>query len=184
MQPGQVPLCTAGISLPHIAEAFDTQHLSQWCWAASIEMIFHFYGYQVSQPVIVRSTYGVVANIPAVTGLSISQNLNRNWRDQNGKQFQVQIEGLFDVDANIVALDNSQIVDALANERPLLFGNKSHAMVLTAIDYVPPTNIVRAGFADPWPGKGLRGLENPLEMVAMQLGGGMRYLCLPRVTPL
>jgi hypothetical protein len=94
---GQV--CEAGVSLPHIAQAYDTQQQTQWCWAASIEMIFRFYGYNVPQPAIVQQTYGAVTNMPAVTGYVISQNLNRNWVDQNGKHFHVQIEGLYDADA-------------------------------------------------------------------------------------
>jgi hypothetical protein len=56
-------------------------------------------------------------------------------------------------------------------------------MVLTAVAYAPGGNIVNVGFADPWPGMGIRGPHSPFEGRAMHAGGEMRYLCLPRVMP-
>lgn len=180
MQFGQ--MCEAGVNIQQMVSAYDPQHMQQWCWAASIEMIFGFYGYRVPQQAIVQATYGSVVNMPAVTGYVISRNLNRDWIDQSGRRFRVQIEGLFDVDAQIMGLNNLQIVSALAGNRPLLMGNTSHAMVLFSAAYVPPANIVNIGLADPWPGIGFRGPQSPAEMVPMHMGGALRYLCLPRIT--
>jgi len=173
-------LCEAGVNLPTMIEAYDPQHMSQWCWAASIEMVFRYYGYQVSQQTIVQQTYGFVGNIPAVTGMAITRNLNRTWTDETGRRFRVSVRGLYDADANILGITDPQIVNALMNEQPLLFGNRSHAMVLVSVAYTP-MQIVNVGFADPWPGNGLRGPVNPREGLAMHRGGEMRYLCLPRV---
>lgn len=175
--------CEAGIDIRHISANYDSQYQSQWCWAASISMVFRHYGYRVSQERIVRETYGVVGNIPAVTGFAISKNLDREWQDDEGQSFSVEIEGLYDADAGIMSLTNGDIVDALRDERPLIIGNRSHAMVMTAVAYVPyPGNpqIFNFGVADPFPGAGLHGAQ-PRELYPMHMGGDLRYLCLPRV---
>ncbi|NVK20608.1 MAG: C39 family peptidase [Methylocystaceae bacterium] len=176
-------LCEAGLRLPEISKAYQNQKMSQWCWAASIQMVFRYYGYHVSQPDIVRETYGHVGNIPAVTGLAISRNLQRSWKDSFGNYFSVEIEGLYDFDLGITNISDSQIISAMNSERPIVIGTTSHAMVLTAVAFdrkFDPPRIVNIGFADPWPyGPSLRGGQ--IEGVPMHRGGMMRYLCLPRV---
>lgn len=180
-QVGQV--CWSEIPSNHVVTACQTE--SQWCWAASVEMAFAHYGYSVSQARIVEETYGFVGNIPAVTGYAISKNLQRDWKDDSGQEFSVEIEGLYDFDARLFGITDSQIVAALDDERPLILGTQSHAVLFTAVQYVPTPvgpKIVDLRVADPYPGLGIHGPNSPLDMVPMHMGGNLRYLCLPRVS--
>jgi hypothetical protein len=48
-------LCRSEVDFARFAqEAFEHQYQSQWCWAASISMVFAHYGHRVSQERIVR----------------------------------------------------------------------------------------------------------------------------------
>jgi nuclear transport factor 2 (NTF2) superfamily protein len=180
-QVGQV--CWSGIASDHVVTAWQKE--SQWCWAASVEMVFAHYGYSVSQARIVEETYGVVENIPAVTGYAISKNLQRDWEDDSGREFAVEIDGLYDFDAGLLGITDRQIVMALDEERPLILGTQSHAVLFTAVQYVPTSvgpKIVDLRVADPFPGMGLHGPRSQADMVPMHMGGNLRYLCLPRVS--
>lgn len=176
-------VCEAGIEVKQVIQAYDDQDMNQWCWAASIAMVFGHYGYHVGQDRIVKEAYGSIVNMGAV-GTTITKQLNRVWVDDTGKKFKVEVEGLYDFDMGVVGITNPQIVDALKAERPLLFGNMTHAMMQFSVAYFPTPqgpNIVNIGFADPWPGNGLRG-PMPGEAYPRHMGGGMRYLALPKVT--
>lgn len=180
------PACEAGISMDRLPTVYAFQRMNQWCWAASLEMIFAYYGYRVSQEQIVTATFGRLVNLPAFTGAVISQNLNRVWVDAGGQRFRSEIRGLYDFNGGILALNDQDIVGALAGERPLLLGNTSHAVVLTAVAYQQTgfgPRIFNIGVLDPWPGVGLRGAQSPAELVPMNRGGGLRYLALPLVRP-
>ncbi|OCJ66290.1 hypothetical protein A6U97_26525 [Agrobacterium tumefaciens] len=179
---GQV--CESGINLSQIVTAFGTQKLNQWCWAASVQMAFANYGYSVAQERIVENTYGIIGNIPAVTGYAISKNLQGDWVDDNGTNFSVEIAGLYDYDAGIMGITDQDIVQALDEEHPIIMGTANHAVLLVSVAYVPSPigpKVTNIGLADPFPGIGLRGPQSPADMVAMHLGGNLRYLCLPRV---
>ena len=89
--PPGVQQCESGIdsSLAHVtAAAVGGQHLSQWCWAACIEMVFRYYGHSVPQERIVTETWGGIVNLPGQPG-QILANLNRGWTDQAGDDFSV-----------------------------------------------------------------------------------------------
>lgn len=179
------PACEAGVDVAKVIEQYDPQDLSQWCWAAAISMIFAQYGYEVSQRRIVKAVYGVEINMPALSGGVISKQLSRSWTDDNGQKFNVRIEGLYDFDAQQLGLTNAQIVSALKGGRPLVYGNQSHAMMMFSVAYANTPhgpNIFNAGFADPWPGRGLRGPDHPGEMFPMHMGGAIRYLALPKIS--
>ncbi|VVP24535.1 hypothetical protein PS862_04031 [Pseudomonas fluorescens] len=178
--------CEVGISMQRLHQTYATQQMSQWCWAASIQMIFSYYGYYVSQQAIVLQVYGTISNIPALSGSVVSQALTRRWIDQNGNRFDVRLIAAYDADAGVNAINNQLILQSLAQERPLVFGNLSHAMVLTAAAFQNTPmgpQIFNLGFMDPWPGNGIRGLTDPLELRPMHLGGHIRYLALPIITP-
>lgn len=184
---GPTTVCDAGIDLRRLAEAEDPQFASQWCWAASVSNIFDLYGFEVSQTTIVQTVYGRLVNLPAFNTATISNLLSRVWEDETGKRFRCRIRGLFDAYSNTAALNNLQIISALRNEKPLLFCNRSHAMVLTALTYAQtPAGpvVLNLGFFDPWPGRGLRGPDHPSEGMPIQAGGQMTYLALPEVTPI
>ena len=178
-------VCEVGISMQRLHQTYADQEMSQWCWAASIQMIFSYYGYYVSQEEIVFRAYGTIDNIPALSGAVISQALTRRWIDQNGNRFDVRLLAAYDADAGVNAINNQLILQSLAEERPLVFGNISHAMVLTAAAFQSTPmgpQIFNLGFMDPWPGNGIRGLNDPLELRPMHLGGHIRYLALPIIT--
>lgn len=180
-------ICEAGADLNRLSNAYAFQSMSQWCWAASVSMVFGFYGYSVSQASIVQAVYGTTVNMPAMTGGNISSQLNRVWVDQSGRRFRAQLQGLYDFDARMGGLTNAQIISALANETPLLMGNTSHAMVLVSIAYIPTPmgpQVTNIGLLDPWPGVGFRGPQSLAELVPMHAGGGLRYLALPVITPM
>src|SRR5438309_1594878 len=72
----------------------SSQHNTNWCWAASIQMIFNYYGIAITQEQIVARSYGV-----SPTGLLsdwkgneqiITANLN-NWSvDNGGREYTVR----------------------------------------------------------------------------------------------
>src|SRR5579872_4056574 len=72
----------------------SSQHNTNWCWAASIQMIFNYYGIDITQEQIVARSYGVSSTglLPDWTGNLevITANLN-NWSvDNGGRQYMVR----------------------------------------------------------------------------------------------
>jgi hypothetical protein len=102
---------------------YATQQMSQWCWAACLEMVFAYWGHPVSQVEIVRQTWGTIANVPAQP-YQIVTDLNRRWQDDDGNSFNVAGD-VFTANAVTAAQD-------LAADMPLIVGSLGHAMVLTA----------------------------------------------------
>ncbi len=152
--PPGVQQCEAGInsSVAHVAaSAVGGQHLSQWCWAACIEMVFRYYGFQVDQTQIVQQTWGQIVNLPGQPR-QILANLNRPWIDSYGRQFSVSGDA-FTANPITAAQDLSQ-------DMPLIIGTMGHAMVLTSLTYIRDQfgngNVTTAVVRDPWPGRGRR----------------------------
>jgi hypothetical protein len=179
-------LCTAEVDFGQFAQtAFMQQAMSQWCWAASISMIFSFYGHHVGQDRIVAEAYGSIANVPA-PGIVVASQLNRTWIDDDRRAFSAQLTGAFDVAAGVNTLDNARLVAELNADHPVLIGTASHAMVLTKFQYlVTPfgSQPQRMGVFDPWPGRGARDLT-VAESTPAPLGGQLMFLATARVTDL
>jgi hypothetical protein len=161
--PGRV--CASGLpsDLLQIPAVSDHQHQSQWCWAASISMVFSYYGHPVSQERIIRETYGYIVNMPAQPWTMLGA-LNRSWVDDQGQPFQsMSSPG----STNPVAAAQD-----LAMNMPLIIGTLGHAVVLTGLQYAAnymntplgpqlgPVFITRAVVRDPWPGRGSRELSS------------------------
>lgn len=138
------------------------QYQSEWCWAASISMVFRYYHHPVSQERIVKEMYGRIENVPAEPWTML-QALNRSWVDDNGQRFSSKsTPGR----TNIIAAAQD-----LANDKPLIIGTLGHAMVLTYLQYranylltpfgpqLGPSVITNAVVRDPWPGNGRRSLS-------------------------
>lgn len=146
--------CTAGISSGHLNTVYARQELSQWCWAACIEMVFRHYGYRIPQSRIVSETWGDIYNLPAQPQ-HILVNLNRPWLDDNGRHFQVQ-STTYTSNAITAAQD-------LSLDMPLIIGSGSHAMLLTSVTYERHASgaglLLAASVRDPWPGQGRRYLS-------------------------
>lgn len=148
--------CEAGIDsgMASIsAAAVGGQHLSQWCWAACIEMVFRYYGFVVPQEIIVAQTWGSIVNLPAQPG-QILANLNRPWIDRYGRRFGVA--------GDVFSANPATAAQDLAQDMPLIIGTMGHAMVLTSLRYVRDQygrgDVKLAIVRDPWPNQGRREL--------------------------
>jgi hypothetical protein len=134
-----------------------SQQNSNWCWAASIQMIFNYYHVNINQAQIVRRSYGMdpYGNLPNWTGSLpvITANLN-NWNvDNSGRQYRVQAV-CYQTRPN-----DAYIVQELNAGRPVLIGymtgpNSGHAVVATACSYYQTPQGIRLHtivVRDPWP---------------------------------
>ncbi len=154
--PGVQP-CESGIdsSIAHVnAGSVGGQHLSQWCWAACIEMVFRYYGHRVPQAGIVAETWGRIVDLPGQPW-QILANLNRQWVDQDGNAFSVS--------GDVYSANPITASQDLAQNMPLIIGTMGHAMVLTSLIYVRDSfgngSVNAAIVRDPWPGRGRRVLS-------------------------
>lgn len=184
-QTSQGQLCTSQVDFNQFAtQAFAIQAEDQWCWAASISMVFRFYGHPVSQERIVSDVYGSAVDMPARAGVVMAQELNRTWQDDNGHAFHSEVTGVYDAQYGIFGLSNDQIISELDQGHPLVIGARTHAVVVTAIEYYRTAlgpDVVSVGAFDPWPGVGARGLAQD-EMTPAHLGGSLFFAATVRVT--
>lgn len=139
--------CIAGIATSILdVKASDTQHASQWCWAACIQGVFSYYGHEVPQERIVKETWGSIVNMPGQPQQILSA-LNRQWIDEDGNSFHVS--------ATTLTANHVTAAQDLAADNPLIIGTMGHAMILTAVEYTRNAmgqgNIVNAIVRDPWP---------------------------------
>src|ERR1700730_13092296 len=146
----QGPYCRAYISkhpVPQIA-----QQTPVWCWAASISMLFGYYGHPVQQADIVARYFGSPVPVEGPS-LVMKDALNTTWQDDNGKWFRIssRVTDLYSQSAYQVT--NSDVVNALAHEQPVYYGDQTHAMILVQVDYVQGPNgpLISEGYViDPW----------------------------------
>ena len=139
--------CVAGIQSSILdVVASDTQHASEWCWAACIEAIFAYYGHPVSQERIVQEAYGDIVNMPGSPS-TVLHALNREWVDDNGNKFRVR--------STIIGTTAVNAAQDLAEDHPLIIGTLGHAMVLSALTYQRSISgagqVTLAQVRDPWP---------------------------------
>ncbi len=161
-----VARCTSEVDFAKFSSSYAEQEMSQWCWAASVSMLFDYYGHPVSQEKIVQTQYGRITNLPAGNGFTMAKQLNRNWIDDDGNEFSARLTAAFDPAANVYAMNNLWIINEMDAERPIIVGTQGHAVVMTSITYnrTPQGPVVIAvGVFDPWPGRGSRSLT-PNEM--------------------
>ena len=155
------------------------QECPLWCWAASICMIFANLGHVIDQKQIVERVFGDLVCEPAETGRTMAYALSDTWTDVLGLSFQSRVVAAYDQMADVNRITNSFIVDELKSNRALLYANRDHAMVVTAVEYVETPkgpNVYRVGVLDPYPtNKSFRSLT-PLEMVPAYFGGHMTFL--------
>jgi hypothetical protein len=169
------------------------QQCPEWCWAASSSMIFAAHGHPVDQTKIVERIFGpppvgfppaCVASGPTST---ISRVLSEQWLDDSGKTFQPRITAGYDPSNGIVAITNAFIINELANDRPILYCNTHHAMVIVDFNYVTgPGGVIvpqQVGVLDPWPTSPPYHALTVPEMygVTMAPGGQMTYLAAVQI---
>ena len=155
------------------------QDCQLFCWAASISMIFDRLGHPLDQLRIVDATFGNIACQAAPNSLTIAQNLSRSWVDDNGVPFTSVVNAAYDPANNIYALNNDLIVQQLSNDKPLLYANQHHAMVLVGADYLDGEFgiMLQGGIVlDPWPYSPEWHYLTPSEFRAVNLGGEMTFL--------
>lgn len=163
------------------------QQQNQWCWAACVSMICNWHGHPISQNSIVSRVYGGLANLPGDDRV-LTSTLNNTWIDDNGASFRISAQ-TFSLALGTANVSNANVVDDLRNDYPLLVGARSHATVLTRVDYVMANGtpqILQAHVVDPWPGAAhppyyARFLEQD-ELRPMSTGGTLRFMARIRVT--
>lgn len=120
--------------------SYAEQNKSQWCWAASIQMILSCYGVSISQEEVVKRSYGSYEDgkLPNWPGSfqTITANLN-NWSiDDRGKFYKVTSS------LGVGPPTPSILVEELQNQHPVLLAymntpNSGHAVVATGASYTP-----------------------------------------------
>ena len=173
-----VSTCSAGLPVESVQQLAVVQEQPQWCWAASISMIFAHHGYAVRQEDIVKDGYGTAVNRPAPSGQAMTQALSRAWVDGNDKPFQGQAVAT-DAFARQFHVSEHKVLAELADGRPLLLGAMRHAVVLVGLKYERSrrgnVRIIGGTVIDPQPGKGIRpllhGEMKPTYVAAMQVMG-------------
>lgn len=141
-----VQRCDVGIPFSAATQKAKQQHMSEWCWAASISMAFAYHGYDVSQERIVSEAWGGIVNMPG-SPQAILSSVNRPWKADDGRKF-VATGDPYSVNIQSV------VQDLQAND-PVLIGTMGHMMVLTHIAWLQNAagqwQIVEATVRDPWP---------------------------------
>lgn len=178
-------LCQAGVCSYFIPQEklpqIESQQTPVWCWAAAAQAIFRYYGHRISQQMIVSSIFGSAIPTTATADVMLKM-LNATYTENNGERFAVSTPYYVDqygvLPGGIAAfamqpgLTNSQIFNELAAERPLLYSDGPHVMVLvggTGVGAMPTSGMVLDpapmgyNFGPGVPAIGLRSLR-PQEM--------------------
>lgn len=145
ISPG-VQRCDVGIPFGAATQKAKQQHMSEWCWAASISMAFAHHGYDVAQERIVAEAWGEIVNVPG-SPEAILGSVNRRWKADDGR--------FFDVIGTPYHVSIPAVVQDLHANYPVLIGTMGHMMVLTHIAWIQNAygqwQIVDATVRDPWP---------------------------------
>ena len=130
------------VGIPREAMEYVTsdQHNSQWCWAASIQMILNYYKVDIAQEQIVARTFGLdpYGRLPDWGGdfKAITANLN-NWNiDNRGRPYIVSAK------LGRGAPTPAILIEELSKRRPVMVGyatgpNSRHAVVITGASFSP-----------------------------------------------
>jgi len=169
-----------GVTHPDIIK----QDCQEWCWAASASMIFAMHGHPVAQERIVMAAYGRLVCASANT-TTILRVLNSNWQDDNGVRFQPVVTAAYDVMNRVNRINNTIIAGELAANRPMLYCNTHHAMVVTDMEFFDTPygpDVRRVDVLDPWPYSQDMHPLSPPEMAPAHMGGQMTFLAAVQVT--
>lgn len=166
-----------------------SQHNSQWCWAAAIQMVLNYNGVDIAQEQIVARTYGVDAagNLPNWGGdfERITGNLN-NWSiDNQGRAYVVSAS------FGHGAPPASYLLSELSARRPVIVGYASgpasaHAVIVTAASWTPSVNgpmVQTLVVRDPWPSEQNLANRGRVEYTGASLAQNMRHYWFVRTQP-
>lgn len=124
--------CRMGLGAERMQQLLRTQKGMEWCWAASIQMVFAGVGFDVAQEDVVLENFGNLKD-EAVPAADITRLLNRGWRDAKGRAFVSSAEAtLFGGDLRRAT---RQIMSELKGGRPLILGARRHAVVLAHVEF-------------------------------------------------
>lgn len=176
MDASGIQRCKTGLSDAQVQQMSVTQEKSQWCWAASIAMVFAHHGYVLPQAQIVRQHFGDDTD-RGVAGEDMTRMLGRAWQDTQGRSFSsAALAG--DAHARRFQFANDTVIRELASQRPMIIGALGHAMVLVQVEYErfvaqDAVRITGGTVIDPMPGRGVRRLtaqeSRPSYVVAVQV---------------
>lgn len=157
-----------------------TQNCPERCWAASIAGIFGYQGHAIDQDVIAQTVFGTLACLPSGNTKVLDAVLSHGWTDSDGDKFTATITGLYDPLNGVTQMDNNDLIKEMVNDNPVLYCNRSHAMVIVGLDYRRDAygNLIavdQVHVADPYPGMGFHVLS-PAEMLPIGLGGALTYV--------
>ena len=158
-----------GITTEEFNYFASTQKNSNWCWAACIQMIFNYYGLEVTQEDIVKRSFRLeeATDLPNVIGDPDAINASLNdWNlDESGKPYHVESVLRWGPPSP------KYLIDELTAKRPVMIGyrsghNSGHAVVITAASYTPSPNgpiIQTLVVRDPMPENSFRGSAGRIE---------------------
>lgn len=170
--------CRSGLDAAQIMHMRTSQEKSQWCWAASIAMVFSHHGFAVAQEDIVRQQYSDGAD-KALPVTQVAPVLQRAWQDSGGRSFFASVTA-GNAPTRRFLFGDDTVIRELQAQRPLIVGALGHAMVLVQVQYERFTmqdavRIIGGVVIDPAPGKGVRHLTrlelNPAYVAAVQVNG-------------
>ncbi len=135
-------LIYTGISEDALYELQIKQKESNWCWAASIQMVLNYHGINITQEQIVDKTHGRdelnrLFNATA-TVQNITTNLNHTGINTAGISYSVKSSG------NWGAPTAARLLWELSNDHPIIAGYRTgpytdHAVVITGAWYEQST---------------------------------------------
>lgn len=139
-----MPIRTAYIEKSDLPSDPGPQRTPVTCWAASIAYVLAYFKHPVDQTTILHRYY---PNPSLGSPMAMSAALNATWTDTNGQQVTLtsQVTNTSGMGSPSTDVDNSDVVDALANDTPVFYGDTHHAMVLVEVHYLrhqngaPPT---------------------------------------------
>lgn len=178
-----IQLCKAGLSEAQISNMRSTQEKPQWCWAASIEMVFAHHGFVLTQERIVRQHFGDTRD-GRVGGTEITRMVGQSWQDGAGRSFTATATP-GNAPQRRFQFSSDVVVRELAVQRPLIIGALGHAMVLVQVDYEyfaaqDAVRITGGTVIDPAPGRGVRQLDaretHPGYVAAVQVSGPQKLV--------
>jgi hypothetical protein len=147
-------------------------------------MIFAMHGHPLDQMKIVTALYGAPACLTSGPTLNIVSILSANWIDDYGVPFKSIVTGAYDPTNNVYAMNNNFIANELNANRPLLYCNTHHAMVVAGMDFLQTSmgpNVQGIHVLDPWPASPNVHPLSPPEMIALNKGGQMTFLASVQV---
>lgn len=168
--------CSSGLDAAQILHMQASQEKSQWCWAASIAMVFSHHGFAVTQEAIVRQHYSDAADKP-LHATQVAPVLERAWQDQAGRAFLASAT-TGNAPARRFQFSDDTVIREMQAQRPLIVGALGHAMVLVQVHYERFTaqdavRITGGVVIDPMPGRGVRPLTrlelNPAYVAAVRI---------------